>query len=82
MEKELLIEQLKLFRDKAFCHHSHYRAGQIWREIVKGIRIDPVHLEFARRIESEWQEAKSGHGFQQACGQLDFEVKNFISYLG
>lgn len=76
MEKEQLIENLKLFRDKAFCHHSHYKAGQLWGKFAK-----EIHPEYYQRISNEWLHVQLGHGFSQACAALDTEIKQYINYL-
>jgi hypothetical protein len=76
-KKDTLIKNLNLFKDKAFCHHSHYKAGQIWRKISN--EIDP---EFYMKISIEWAHVQIGHGFEQACMALECEIKKFIRYLG
>lgn len=76
MNNKELIKQLKLFKDKAFCHHSHYRAGQIWKQIV-----EYIPKEFKRDIQTEWQHVYLGHEFTQACAALNTEVKKCIDYL-
>lgn len=76
MENEELIKKLELFRDKAFCHYSHYKAEQIYKEI--GDKI-PEPYDF--HILVEWNHIQLGHGFKQACDALDFHVKACIRNL-
>lgn len=76
IENQELIKKLELFRDKAFCHHSHYKAGQIYREIKDEI---PAPYDF--HISVEWSHVQLGHGFKQACDALDFHVRACIKYL-
>ena len=76
IKNQELIQKLELFRDKAFCHHSHYKAGQIWREIKYNIP-EPYHFH----ISTEWNHIQLGHGFKQACDALDFHVKACIRNL-
>lgn len=71
-----LIKQLEIFRDKAFCHHSYYKAGQTWRKINKFIS-EPYNS----RIAIEWSHVQLGHGNKQACETLDKEVKECINNL-
>lgn len=76
IKSQELINKLKLFRDKAFCHHSHYEAGQIYREIQNSI---PEPYDF--HINVEWNHIQLGHGFKQACNALDFHIKACIKHL-
>jgi hypothetical protein len=76
MKNTELIDKLLLFKDKAFCHHSHYKAGQIWREIKYYI---PEPYNF--KIFVEWSHVQLGHGFNQACLALDDEIKGFIKTI-
>jgi len=76
MDDNELINKLLQFKNKAFCHHSHYKAGQIWREIRSYI---PEPYNF--KICVEWSHVQLGHGFKQACLALDDEIKNFINTI-
>lgn len=76
MNNKELIKQLRLFRDKAFCHHSHYKAEQIWTQISKYIPY-----QYYEQMLTEWGHVLCGQGFTQACGALDTEVKKCVSYL-
>lgn len=76
MKKEEIIKNISLFRDRAFSHHSHYKAGQIWR-IIK----DHIHQPYAQRIAIEWSHIQLGHGYKQACAALDEEVKRYVEFL-
>lgn len=67
---------MESFRDKAFYHHSHYKAGQVYREIINEI---PKPYNF--HISVEWQHVQLGHSFKQACVALDFHVKACIKHL-
>ena len=73
MDNKELIEKLILFKNKAFCHHSHYRAGQIWRKVSKYIP-SPYH----QKIATEWEHVYLDHDFKQACMALNAEINNFI----
>lgn len=76
MDYTELITNLKLFRDKAFSHHSHYKAGQLWRLIAK-----EIHPDYYQKISIEWSHVQLGHGREQACAALDTEVKKYINFL-
>lgn len=76
MNKRELVQNLQLFRDKAFCHYTHQKAIQIWMKIKKHIPSP-----YGSRICTEWGHVKLGHGFKQACAALDEKIKECIKYL-
>ena len=76
MNKRELVQKLQSFKDKAFCHYTHQRANQIWKEVRKHIPSP-----YGNRICIEWGHVKLGHGFKQACAALDDEIKECIKYL-
>lgn len=83
MKKESLIEELKLFKDKAFCHHSHYKASNLWRGINSNSfwKENPQYDKQRRQISIEWSHVQIGYGFEQACRALDDEVKKLIEMI-
>lgn len=76
MSNKELIQNLKLFRDKAFCHHSHSKAYTIFRKIAKNIP-----KPYITQIQTEWSHVQLGHGFEQACGALNTEIEKCIKHL-
>lgn len=76
MNKEDLIKQMKLFRDKAFCHYTHNKAESIYREIIRYIPSP-----YKESIDIEWAHVKQGHGYRQACTMLDDQIKKCIDYM-
>lgn len=76
MSNDELIEKLLRFKDKAWCHYTHYEAHHIWSEIARFIP-----KQFASSIQTEWCHCYLGHGFRQACMALDTEITKCVEYL-